>query len=255
MAYEERYVAFIDLLGFANIVRQTETDSAPNRYDALVKSLTGIGSRIDADVDIGDNFRFQTFSDSIVMSSNVESMGLLHILDATSRLFISLLTEGLLMRGAIAKGKLHHDEEIMFGPAFLRAYDIEGRVAKYPRVILSPEVHEDVKGIKSARNPVFLLADDGPPFLHVFYDFHDLNKSQATPTIQSSEETQLAHTCHHAIQNLLDSSIHEPSHYEKLRWLAIYWNSIVQAGPGPLKQVYLPIGRAEEMIKLTMGQS
>ena len=66
-----------------------------------------------------------------------------------------------------------------------------------------------------------LLDDDGPPFLHVFALLRGLNKSEG-----------LAFTCHRMIQNLLNESIHVPSHYEKLRWLALYWNGRV--GPPPI---------------------
>ena len=39
------------------------------------------------------------------------------------------------------------------------------------------------------------------------------------------EATELATKYRSAIQSLLEESIHNPGHYEKLRWLAILWNS------------------------------
>ena len=136
--YKNRYVAFVDILGFTAIVRATEHDAMPTRINALVKALAEIGSHHPS-INESDDFQFQSFSDSTVMSSASTFTGLLQILYSISDLSIRLLQTGLLARGAIAKGNLHHDRPVIFGPAFLDAYDIEQKIAKYPRVVLSRE--------------------------------------------------------------------------------------------------------------------
>jgi hypothetical protein len=244
--YKERYVAFVDILGFADIVRKIEYDTSDKRYDALVKILTEIGSYNEPTINESDDFQFQSFSDSIVMSTASTLTGLLHLLRSISALSIRLLSTGLLMRGAIAKGKLHHDQFVMFGPAFLVAYNTESHIAKYPRVVLSREVYQDFRRlIPSLKFPQVLLADDGPPYLHVFAGFRMLNEGQPTPDYLNSEEVILAQTCQRSIQNLLDDSIYEPRYYEKLRWLAIYWNATVVIGAlgAPLEMIVLPASR------------
>jgi hypothetical protein len=40
-------------------------------------------------------------------------------------------------------------------------------------------------------------------------------------------------SCRASIQNLLNDSIYNPRYFEKLRWLAIYWNS-VRLGQPPI---------------------
>jgi hypothetical protein len=244
--YDERYVAFADILGFANIVRQTEYDVGNKRYNALVQILTEIGSYNEPTINESDYFQFQSFSDSVIMSTASTTTGLLHLLHSMSNLSIRLLSTGLLIRGAIAKGKLHHDQYVMFGPAFLAAYNVEAHIAKYPRVVLSREVYQDFRRLTpSLKFPQVLLADDGPPYLHVLARFEPLNEGHPTPDYLNSEEVRLAQTCQRSIQNLLDDSIYEPSHYEKLRWLAIYWNATVATkGTGaPLEMIMLPASR------------
>ena len=244
--YDERYVAFVDILGFANIVRKTEYDISDKRYDALVKILTEIGSYNEPTINESDDFQFQSFSDSVIMSTASTTTGLLHLLHSISHLSIRLLSTGLLMRGAIAKGKLHHDQFVMFGPAFLVAYNTKSHIAKYPRVVLSREVYQDFRTLTpSLKFPQVLLADDGPPYLHVFAGFRMLNEGQPTPDYLNSEEVRLAQTCQRSIQNLLDNSIYKSSHYEKLRWLAIYWNTTVATGAtgAPLEMIVLPASR------------
>ena len=133
--YSDRYVAFVDILGFSAIVRKIEHDATSHRINALADALRAIGSHHPS-LNGGDDFQFQTFSDSIVISSATTPTGLLHIFHSISELFIDLLKPGLLIRGAVAKGKLYHDQFVMFGPALLDAYSIETNIAKYPRVVL-----------------------------------------------------------------------------------------------------------------------
>src|ERR1700730_7315392 len=76
----------------------------PTRYDALVKVLTEIGNPSSNSKFLGDDFRFQSFSDSIVMSSNASTQGLTHLLLSITALAIHLLENGLLIHGAVVKG-------------------------------------------------------------------------------------------------------------------------------------------------------
>jgi hypothetical protein len=146
-------------------VRKTEQYTTNKRYDALVKTLTEIGSFNEDTINERDDFQFQSFSDSLIMSTAATHTGLLHLLYLISNLSLRLLSNGLLMRGAIAKGKLHHDQFVMFGPAFLVAYNIETNIAKYPRVVLSREVYQDFRRLTPGlKFPQILLADDGPPY-------------------------------------------------------------------------------------------
>jgi hypothetical protein len=115
--YTERYLTFADILGFADIVKKSARDSSPQRHDALVKALVEAGT-YHPGLNASDDIQFQTFSDSIVMSSASTATGLVHILVSMADLSTRLLHDGLLIRGAIAKGSLHHKRSIMFGPAF-----------------------------------------------------------------------------------------------------------------------------------------
>jgi len=240
--YKERYVTFADILGFADIVKKSAKDSTPKRQDALVNALIEAGS-YHPGLNATDDIQFQTFSDSIVMSSASTMSGLLHILTSMADLSIRLLRLGLLIRGAIAKGSLHHDGFIMFGPAFLEAYCIERELARYPRIVLSREAHQDFKRIEGGlKFPQILFDDDGPPFLHVFANLAMLNEGEPTIDFLNSPDVLDAQMCQRSIQNLLDASIYDPGHYEKLRWLAIYWNGTVARGAGhALEPILLPI--------------
>jgi hypothetical protein len=221
-------VAFIDILGFGQIVSETARRGRATRFNAdrLVEVLTQIGTRVEGrDRVPSADFKFQTFSDSVVLSEKASVRGFRHLTITIRTLTIDLLRQGLLMRGGIAKGKLHHDEKIMFGPAFLEAYGIESTIANYPRVVLSRDVYRDYQAMVK-RDEVteerVLLADDGPAFVNVL----ELFKHSDSRLIRHSR-LRRAMECQAALQKLLTDSIHEPKHFEKLKWFAIYWNSVV----------------------------
>ncbi len=49
---------------------------------------------------------------------------------------------GFLIRGGISIGRLFHSDNFIFGDALIKAYELESKYAKYPRIILDDEVIE-----------------------------------------------------------------------------------------------------------------
>lgn len=231
--YAERYVAFIDILGFSEHVRRSErvADDAQKLINVLNKTArTWIGTDLQPTHDVlGVDFRSTAFSDCIVLSEAVSPKALQYLLFRVSQFALDLLASGFLLRGAIAKGLLHHSERVVFGPAFLNAYDSERNVAKYPRIIVDRGTHEDFLDLPNAQlNEVFERfirpdlrhADDGPVFVDIFSGY------RIAGHIPHERVRMIGEACRESIQEKLDRSIHNPAHYEKLRWLAIYWNSV-----------------------------
>jgi hypothetical protein len=231
--YSERYVAFVDILGFSDIVRQSVT--YPWQSEQLVGILERISGRttqLESDKMFGDDFRAQSFSDCIVLSEQATSAGLDHLLFAVSQLALDLLANGILTRGAIAKGKLHHADKIVFGPALVEAYRIESTIAVFPRILIERETHRDFKSMVEAGRKPFTASgfeaevrhdNDGPPFLDILSPFRDL--SGATP----ARLMVTAEACHRTIKMKLAESIYDPNIYKKIRWLTIYWNGVAMS--------------------------
>jgi hypothetical protein len=228
MSLSERYVAFLDILGFSEIVRSLDKMDG-FRADDVIAVLEKIGAR-DRGMDeaIAGDFRFQTFSDSIVMSCPASPGQLIYLMFAVESLVKSFLDNSMLSRGAVTKGMLHHSENVMLGSAFLEAYRIESGISKFPRVVLSKDVYHDLS--KTQPNMVKKAAD-GPPFLDVLRGLRELRTHTDDETPHAVAR---ANKWQENLQRLLDQSIHEPSHFEKLRWFATYWNTTVLAY-GPIK--------------------
>jgi hypothetical protein len=138
LTYDERMVAFVDVLGFAKIVEASETDP-----DARIKV-----SQIIATDQLFERFMKNMyplvdatfFSDSFVLSAPAGNT--IYLMREAGYLCRHLLTSGFLFRGAIVAGALHHDNRTIVGPAFVKAYRLERDVALYPRVIVDASALE-----------------------------------------------------------------------------------------------------------------
>lgn len=152
LVYEDSYCAFVDILGFSELIKNTSSPKAI--IDALnkVKDIAehtqpqhaprpapSVVSHDDIELKVSVSY----FSDSIVLSVlGNEPWALTQILNWAFYLTAELLTShNLLVRGGIAKGKLYHKDNIVFGPALIRAHQLE-MSANYPRIILDKEIVE-----------------------------------------------------------------------------------------------------------------
>ncbi len=150
--YGNRFVAFIDILGFKSIVENTENDTSEYiRIKNVLNYIAGVRT---------DNYQgplakygilkeISVFSDSIVISYSQDiSIGgsLFHILLDLIFLCLDLLNANIFVRGAVTHGKMYHDEKVCFGPAMIDAYQKEEKIAVYPRIIIDAKAIE--MGIK-----------------------------------------------------------------------------------------------------------
>ena len=146
--YEARYVSFIDILGFSEIVRNSV--QSPTQASELAKALDQINSNISFLSLKGltsDDFRAQSFSDCILLSEAPTPKGLQFLLTTICFLTNSLLSIGILTRGGLSKGLLHHSDKAVFGPAFLSAYEMENQTAIFPRIIVDRETLKDYSAL------------------------------------------------------------------------------------------------------------
>lgn len=133
LTYENRVVAFIDVLGFADLVKESAVGGAA--HDKINKLIT-IYKVFDWFVPqmlerlVAGAF----FSDSFILSATAEQA--FYLVRETGNLCRYLLLQGFPCRGAIVAGPLHHRERIIIGPALVDAYRAEQSVAIYPRIVV-----------------------------------------------------------------------------------------------------------------------
>jgi hypothetical protein len=246
MPYTSRYVAFVDILGFRKIINKSRNNA--KFADELAAVLKAIGERnSELERVLGEDFKMQNFSDSIIMSEAATAQGLSHLLYQVQELGLRLLQKALLIRGGICKGELYHDGSVIFGPAFIEAYRLESNVANFPRVVLGADAYSDVVQYgnnddrwKRDFDSDLRFSDDGPVHVHLLKRFANLNR-QDFASLDTDEVAQ-AQIAEGALQSIVNTSMHEPRHFEKVKWFAVYWNGTAPTGAAnaQLKMVRFP---------------
>ena len=158
-AYQDRFVAYADILGWSSATQNGEIktlvealksiEDYANNFSPLVKEALkksqGISERL---IREHDGIEFSFFSDCFAVSAPASSgQVVFKILAFASH---ELLRKGFLLRGGVAIGSLYHKQRILFGPALVEAVEIEERDAVVPRFLCSRQLiqfldHTDYK--------------------------------------------------------------------------------------------------------------
>jgi hypothetical protein len=168
--YETRYCAFLDILGFSDLIGNIRKDDTG--FEIVRDLLRKIHEPSKYDTAGTADFRATTVSDAIALSSSFSANGLSVLVDTICRLVLGALEEGYFMRGGLCRGLLYHDNDMVFGEAFIKAYRIESSVARYPRIMVSKQVYDEaiasnLRGylqnsfVPSRRRPVFCKCPGG----------------------------------------------------------------------------------------------
>ncbi len=224
--YQERIVAFIDVLGFSELVKASDANPAARGKIGKLIVANKLFERI------MDDARFASatfFSDSFVLS--MQSCRMFYMVREVGHLCRFLLLQGLPCRGAITVGSLYHHDRFVIGPAFLDAYRLEQSVACYPRIILddvamafwreefaSPPAHAHLESlIKCDR--------DGQHFIDIFNrewgaNFIPWTEIVSLPKSVPNDPRDFLELASQQIQAGLDANIRGSKVRAKYEWLA-----------------------------------
>ncbi len=252
LTYELRLIAFIDILGFKDIVKQSETDSS--KIDLIYSVLEYLKDWEKTEkwdlkfVEIEESAQYKgvsnfdlrgktnstSFSDSIVVSVKIDR----NVNEMASTLIVNLayigtvlLEKGILFRGGLTIGNLIHiDNGTVFGQGLIDAFMLETRSAKYPRIVLSDKLLKELNyPLETKRN--------GYPY-HQYLDrfddgcvgFHQLIYYQVieswtgmTPELLTESLSKVRKV----IISGLDSSFEKPEVFEKYKWLKEQYNKLI----------------------------
>lgn len=145
--YEERAVAFIDILGFKNIVNRSAEDEEMMKVlnelvELLQTSIPSLNSNVDANFPKDLIPQHIYISDCIILSAPLRSeeipkyCGLAAIVMRAIQVSQKLLDHGFLVSGGITIGKVWHSSRNIVGPAYQEAYLLESRNS-LPCIVLS----------------------------------------------------------------------------------------------------------------------
>ena len=143
--FEDKFVAFIDVLGFKGMVANSEAGSGielPELLD-LLKKLGDGGERAQFDkygptccpmaprVAKNMNFRVTQISDCAIVSSEVSPAGAINLVSHCWGAVIELMARGIMCRGYIKRGRIYHTDSQVIGTGYQEAYEAESRVSAF----------------------------------------------------------------------------------------------------------------------------
>lgn len=252
MKYENRLIAFIDILGFKEIVYSSEKDSS--KIEFLYSVLDYLKSweipekwnlkfvEIEEDAqkkgvenfDIRSKTNSTSFSDSIVVSvkidNNVNEMASTLIANL-SYIGAILFEKGILFRGGLTIGNLIHNEGgTVFGKGLIEAYQLESNNANYPRIILSNKLIQKLNyplKTKHNRYPYHQYLErftDGCIGFHQMIYFQVIESS---PEMNNERLKESLEKIRKVIIKGLDTSFENPRVFEKYKWLKTQYNKLI----------------------------
>lgn len=252
MKYERRLIAFIDILGFKDIVKQSETDTSKieliypvleylkdwektEKWDLkFVEIEESAQYKGVNNFDLRGKTNTTTFSDSIVVSVKVDD----NVNEMASTLIVNLayigtvlLEKGILFRGGLTIGNIIHiDNGTVFGQGLIDAFMLETRSAKYPRIVLSDMLLSELNyplETKRNRYPYHQYLgryDDGCVGFHQLIYYQVIESwTEMTPELLTESLSKVRKV----IISGLDSSFEKPEVFEKFKWLKEQYNKLI----------------------------
>lgn len=140
--YSVRWVSYIDLLGFTDLIKTRDWFEVSTQYDKAIEHCT-------RDLGFQPKIEKTWFSDTFLLYSLDNTASSFTAIEATNRWFIYwLIYFGIPVRGAMAYGDFYADKEknIFFGPALIEAYRY-GENQDWIGFVLTPSVISQMAAI------------------------------------------------------------------------------------------------------------
>jgi hypothetical protein len=158
------FVAFLDILGFSNMVRHD--CESPGR-DTFIKNLFNLYKFTKKIGATSPHLDIIQFSDSVVFSMPLSKDNFIYFINVISDYQYNLFKENLLCRGGIAFGKHFSSEGFVFSDGLIEAYLLEKQSAIYPRILISRDLLNLIY-VKETPSHVPLLVESDD---EIFVDF------------------------------------------------------------------------------------
>ena len=145
--FKDKFIAYVDVLGFKGLVSESERGTGPP-LPKLLELLACLGTGIER-VNLDDygptccpssprvenhlDFRATQISDCVVVSTEVSAAGVINLVSHCWGATITLLTHGIMCRGYITRGSIYHTDHQVIGTGYQDAYLAEGNVSAFKR--------------------------------------------------------------------------------------------------------------------------
>jgi hypothetical protein len=243
----DHVVAYLDFLGFGDLVRTNDQGQLAGVLEVLTKlarksqdfylgspNVQGANrvqenyglyvSHIAEDQSFSNRLlrpAVAAFSDNLVVSLPVPhepkfsdiidaDICLIIIQEIVAEMCEAALGLGLLVRGGVAVGSLYHNGGVVFGRALVEAYELESRDAIYPRVVVAPTVLKRCTTPDSMLRHILVQEPDGMLCLNYLAKMlHNRDEATRTAWIAMANDT---------VANKLDALEKEGRLRERAKW-------------------------------------
>ena len=246
--YEKSYVAFLDVLGFKNLVFSNSKESKEklNDYFNSIKKIITYLKKLPIKKEIG----YITISDSIILtvpqsnnkSENIKILRQLFI--AIGFLQAGLAARDIWIRGAVSSGDTYYNSNNnqIVGPAYINAYLLEESLAIYPRVVIDNKIIKELDFVNSSdfidninkKHEGYLdFANCGKTIL---YDWENSQIEKDIPLfidylsfcVHNKENTNAFNLGEKILDNIEQNIYNNTSLYKKFKWVSSYFSSIIE---------------------------
>ena len=167
ISYNKKLFAFLDILGFTGIVNESRGNPllVSKIANILARSKQIAASSLNTNLNVlrvdPTQYKYRAFSDTSVISGPYTSHDDMVFLCWWIMRYQYLLWKEFrtFVRGAIAFGDIYEDEDVVFGPAFIDAYQLEKK-AVWPRVLIDKSLLDKSTETERRRDFFELLAWD-----------------------------------------------------------------------------------------------
>lgn len=249
ISYEKSYVAFLDILGFKNLVfsKKNGVPKKIKQYFGVVNSVIGYLGTIPSKRKIGSII----ISDSVILSvphgqnreDNINRLR--HLCVAVGLIQQHLALKDIWLRGAISSGDTYFNSEKgqVVGPAYINSYLLEESTAISPRVVLDSKIIEELQfpsatefidEINNSDNGGLSFSNwgssvlyswrypDGKPITLIEQDVA-LFIDYLSPVVEKNDKNLIS-----VIKNIESNMYKDTKIYIKYRWVADYLKSVCE---------------------------
>jgi len=232
------WVVFLDILGFVEDVRQADKAGKQEEHlqrlrSALAEAKADLVEGLDNPLsgNFPDSYVIKVFTDNIVLGFPILDDGESEfgtMLFRVGRYQYTLLKHGFFVRGGIAFGDLYMDEDVVYGNGLLAAYEAETKLARDPRVVLSPSAMAQVQNhlawygeVDFAPHNEHLLVDSDS---QMFVNYLAIPIDGLEPGGLPSEYLDDLKKHRDLVVSKLQEFSQEPALWSKYAWVGTYHN-------------------------------
>jgi len=147
VTYSPHLVTYLDILGFRTYIEQ----KSAGFISKIIRHWRHETKPDDEDRHYGEDYK--QFSDLVIgtcpvnSSENIKYRPGLVFLQLYRVMFaqVRMIENGILVRGAVTIGDLVKSYRVIYGPALIRAYELESKSAVFPRIVIDDRLLKELK--------------------------------------------------------------------------------------------------------------